>query len=316
MRNLLVRFLDWVAAPFAVLAGIFLRLVRMAGLDALPMCRRALFAAGLLPVRRHYYEPFPEGGWTAKVRTLPGMHWNLEAQWKLVDSFNWQDEIRSLADEDIAGRRFSADNPNFRGGDADLLYSIIRHFRPTQMVEVGSGHSTLVAALALRKNADAGSKVTHLCIEPYEMSWLESIGVEVNRSMVQTLPVAFFGSLRENDLLFIDSSHVVRSGGDVNHLFLEVLPTIAPGVIVHIHDIFSPADYPRRWVEEKALLWSEQYLLEAFLTGNADWEILLSANYLRHQDPERLADKCPLMESDAEPGSFYIRRRMTPDRPV
>jgi len=315
MRNLLVRFLDLLAAPFAALAGIFLRLIRTAGLDVLPMCRRALFAVGLLPVRRHYYEPFPGRAGGTKTRSLPAIHWNIEQQWKLVDSFDWENEIRALPEECIAGRCFSPDNQNFRGGDADLLYNVIRHFRPGRLIEVGSGHSTLVAAKALHQNAIDGPSAQHLCIEPYEMSWLESIGVEVNRTTVETLPAGFFSTLRANDLLFIDSSHVVRAEGDVNYIVLDILPTLAPGVIVHFHDIFSPADYPRRWIEEKALLWSEQYLLEAFLSGNSDWELLLSANYLRHQDWERLADKCPLMERNAEPGSFYIRRRM-PDRSV
>jgi len=313
MRKLFVRVLDLMAAPFAALAGIFLRLIRMAGLDSLPMSRRALFAVGLLPVRRHYYEPFPRRTAGPKTRSLPSICWNIAEQWKLVDSFKWKNEILALPNETIAGRSYSPDNQNFRGGDADLLYNVIRHFRPARIVEVGSGHSTLVAAKALRQNAIDGYSAKHLCIEPYEMSWLESIGVEVNRTTVETLPIEFFSALRSNDLLFIDSSHVVRAGGDVNYLVLDVLPTLSPGVIVHFHDIFSPADYPRRWIEEKALLWSEQYLLEAFLSGNPDWEMVLSANYLRHQDRERLADKCPLMESNAEPGSFYIRRKLPAD---
>lgn len=313
MRNILIRVFDLMAAPAAALAGIFLRLIRMAGLDMLPLTRRALLAVGLLPVRRHYYEPFPVLSRMIVSRCLPGIHWDAEPQWALVDSFTWAAEIRALPKRAIAGHSFSPGNPNFRGGDADMLYSLVRHLRPSKLVEVGSGHSTLVAALALQQNAAEGAPCQHLCIEPYEMDWLESIGVEVIRAPVETLPIKFFSTLRPNDLLFIDSSHVVRAGGDVNYLVLEVLPTLAPGVIVHFHDIFSPADYPRRWIEEKVLLWAEQYLLEAFLSGNPDWEILLSANYLRHQDWERLADKCPLMESNAEPGSFYIRRNMLAD---
>lgn len=314
MLKILIGIIDLLAAPFSALAGLYLRAIRTVGMDRLSLNRRALFAVGLLPVRRHYYEPFPQPAQSQSARELPGISWKLEQQWELIDSFHWIDEIRALPAEEIAGQRFSPENPNFRGGDADLLYSVIRNFRPARVIEVGSGHSTLVAASALRRNAAEGQGSQHLCIEPYEMGWLESTGVEVVRVPVETLPVDFFASLAANDLLFIDSSHVVRPGGDVNYLVLEVLPKLAPGVIVHFHDIFSPADYLKGWVENKALLWSEQYLLEAFLTGNADWEVVLTANYLRHLDSQRLGAKCPLMSANAEPGSLYIRRKVPSPR--
>ena len=306
---LLFRLIDIVAAPGAALAGLFLRLVRTVGLDKLVFTRRVLFAVGLLPVRKHYYEPFPNPARATEPRRLPGIDWNAAAQWTLVDSFAWADEIRALPQRDVAGRRFDPRNPNFRGGDADILYSLVRHLRPRKIVEIGSGHSTLVAAQALQRNTAEGSPAQHLCVEPYEMAWSESIGGEVLRVPVETLAVDFFETLAAGDLLFIDSSHVVRAGGDVNYLILEVLPTLAVGVTVHFHDIFSPADYPLHWTEEKALLWAEQYLVEAFLSGNSDWEIVLAANYLCHQDRARLAQSCPLMESDAEPGSIYVRRK-------
>lgn len=311
MRALLIRLIDILVAPCAAIAGIGLRLVRMAGLDMMPLTRRSLFAVGLLPVRRHYYEPFPNSERVSVPRLLPGIGWNLPAQWVLVDSFAWMDEIRLLTQHGIAGRMFDPHNPNFRGGDADILYSLVRKLHPRTIVEIGSGHSTLVVAHALQKNAEEGNSCKHICIEPYEMGWLESIGVEVLRAPVEKIAVDFFETLASGDLLFIDSSHVVRAGGDVNYLILEVLPNLAPGVTVHFHDIFSPADYPRLWTDEKALLWSEQYLLEAFLSENRDWEIVLAANFLCHHDRKRLSERLPLMASDAEPGSIYIRRRVS-----
>lgn len=307
--EVLLRLIDIMAAPVAALAGVFLRLVRAVGLDKLVLSRRVLFAVGLLPVRKHYYEPFPNPARTTEPRHLPGIDWNAAAQWALVDSFVWADEIGALPQRDIAGRSFDPGNPNFRGGDADILYHFVRHQRPRRIIEIGSGHSTLVVAQSLLRNVDEGSPCQHRCVEPYEMGWLESIGVEVVRVPVETLTTDFFATLASGDILFIDSSHVVRPGGDVNFLILDVLPTLAPGVIVHFHDIFSPADYPRQWTDVKALLWTEQYLLEAFLSGSRDWEIVLAANFLCHQDRARLAKICPLMEPDAEPGSIYIRRK-------
>ncbi len=315
MRSLMIRLIDILVAPCAAIAGVGLRLVRMAGLDMMPVTRRALFSVGLLPVRRHYYEPFPNPQRVSGPRRLPGIEWNLPAQWVLVDSFAWMDEIRLLAQRNIAGRFFDAHNPNFCGGDADILYSLVRKLRPRTIVEIGSGYSTLVAVHAVQQNAAEGNPCKHICVEPYEMGWLESIGVEVLRAPVEAIAVEFFEALASGDLLFIDSSHVVRAGGDVNYLILEVLPTLAPGVTVHFHDIFSPADYPRQWTDEKALLWAEQYLLEAFLSENRDWEIVLAANCLCHQDRTRLSKRLPLMESDAEPGSIYIRRNVADRSP-
>jgi hypothetical protein len=221
------------------------------------------------------------------------------------------DEVRSLPQLSISGRYFFPKNPNFCGGDADILYSLVRKLQPRTVIEIGSGYSTLVVEHALRKNEGDGKSCKHICIEPYEMGWLESTGVEVLRSPVENIAADVFESLAPDDLLFIDSSHVVRAGGDVNYLILELLPTLAPGVIVHFHDIFSPNDYPRQWTDEKALIWAEQYLLEAFLSGNHDWEIVLAANFLCHSNRKRLSDRLPLMEADAEPGSIYIRRKAT-----
>jgi hypothetical protein len=311
MLRILVRLADILIAPCAAIAGICLRLVRMVGLEMMPLTRSALFSIGLLPVRRHYYEPFPNLERAGGPRGLPGIEWNLTEQWLLVDSFAWMEEIRGLTKRSIAGRIFDPHNPNFCGGDADILYSMVRKLRPRTIIEIGCGYSTLVAAQALQRNAGEGNPGRHVCVEPYEMRWLELIGVEVLRAPVEKIGVDFFETLASGDLLFIDSSHVVRAGGDVNYLILEVLPTLAPGVTVHFHDIFSPADYPRLWTDEKALLWSEQYLLEAFLSGSRDWEIVLAANYLCHQDRKRLSERLPLMESDAEPGSIYIRRKET-----
>ena len=117
-----------------------------------------------------------------------------------------------------------------------------------------------------------------------------------------------FQELDAGDILFIDSSHMIRPQGDVVFEYLEILPTLKDGVIVHIHDIFSPRDYPADWVIDRVWFWNEQYLLEAFLTLNSDWKIIGALNYLRHNHYDKLKEKCPFLTQDREPGSFYIQR--------
>ena len=109
--------------------------------------------------------------------------------------------------------------------------------------------------------------------------------------------------------MFIDTSHVIRIGGDVNYIFLEVLPRLKPGVIVHIHDIFFPFDYPKVWVIERRRFWTEQYLLQAFLTCNSDFQVLLSNSYLSTFYPEELESVFPRTSSPREGGSFWMRRK-------
>lgn len=100
------------------------------------------------------------------------------------------------------------------------------------------------------------------------------------KQKVEDVDLAFFDAFEENDLLFIDSSHVSKAGSDVNYLFFEVLPRLKPGVVVHIHDIFLPDEYPKVWVIDQGRNWNEQYLLRAFLQFNREWEILWAAHFM------------------------------------
>jgi hypothetical protein len=119
---------------------------------------------------------------------------------------------------------------------------------------------------------------------------------------------AVFDSLQEGDLLFIDSSHVIRPQGDVLCEYLELLPRLNPGVIVHIHDIFTPRDYLKEWVVDKVRFWNEQYLLEAFLSGNSSWKIVAALNFLRHDHYSELQRAVPTLDQRSTPTSFYIQK--------
>ena len=185
---------------------------------------------------------------------------------------------------------------------------MIRLFKPKKLIEIGSGNSTLMARNAINKNISElmSYYCEHICVEPYEQYWLEEIGVKIIREKVEDVGIDIFKTLNENDILFIDSSHIIRPQGDVLFEYLEILPSLNKGVIIHIHDIFTPRDYLDEWFGEN--FWNEQYLLEAFLTFNRDFRIIGATNYLSHKYNKLFSSKCPIykIQSGREPGSFYM----------
>ncbi|MBC8065290.1 MAG: class I SAM-dependent methyltransferase [Chlorobia bacterium] len=305
---------DVLMLPFTYVAAIYLWLIRRAGVQRLKLCKMALLQVGVFPVRRHYYEPrfdFKDLDTPLdKPRNLPGIDWNADRQLSLLNEFSAESELADLPKSRVDDVTYYLENPNFKSGDAEFLYQLIRAKKPKRIVEVGSGHSTLIAIKATDKNQadDPGYSCEHTCIEPYEMLWLEKTKVKVLRERVEKIDQALFASLQPNDILFIDSSHMIRTQGDVLCEFLEILPIVPVGVIVHIHDIFSPLDYPKDWLEGEVRFWNEQYLLEAFLSMNPHWQIVGAVNYLKHNHYAELKRTCPHLTPEREPGSFYIQR--------
>ncbi len=160
-----------------------------------------------------------------------------------------------------------------------------------------------IKAIQKSRQEEQAYRCKHVCIEPFEMPWLEQAGVTVVRSKVEDVDVSFFGELEENDILFIDSSHMMRPQGDVLFEYLRLLPTPKSGVLVHVHDIFSPQDYPKQWLEVQGKFWNEQYLLEAFLTHNRDWKIMLALNFRHHHYYDKVKAIAPFLRPELEPGS-------------
>lgn len=313
IADILAPVLDVVLLIFVLPAGLLLKFLRRLGLQRTPLCRAGLDSIGLLPVRHHYYEPYAASkDLTHKLdapRSLPGIDWNAAGQLQLLQQLQYEGELADLMDGGASENAFRLGNRSFESGDAEYLYQILRLKKPRCVVEIGCGHSTLIAQRALRRNLeDGGQKCRHICIEPYEAPWLSKLDVEVIRKRVEHIEGEFFDVLGDNDLLFIDSSHVVRPQGDVLFEYLEILPRLSPGVIVHVHDIFSPRDYPAEWVLERKWLWNEQYLLEAFLTANQSWRILGALNWLSHSHFDQLKRACPQLSNEREPGSFYMQR--------
>lgn len=268
---------------------------------------------GLHVTTNHFYSPIPDTGalpedFGEQVSELPGVEMNEQAQLRLLrEGFaNFREEFRHFARKpgpDPHG--FAFENSEFGGMDALVLYCMVRHFRPKTILEVGSGHSTRVSARAAEVNGDTSI----ICIEPYPSEALRTLpGVkELLVSPVQEIPLDRFMALGPGDFLFIDSTHVSRAGSDVNYLYLEVLPRLKPGVIVHAHDIFLPKDYPRAWLTDHLLFWNEQYLLHALLIFNSGFEVLFANNYLGLRHPDALKEIFP----DSPwwgGGSFWMRR--------
>ncbi|HZO22438.1 MAG TPA: class I SAM-dependent methyltransferase [Steroidobacteraceae bacterium] len=305
---------DLVLLPFVLPAGLVLKAVRRIGLRRLRWCSKLLLRIGVLPIRRHYYEPFIDPGELRRPldeeRRLPGIDWNLSAQLQLLETLRYEGELTYLTAPRTSAIDFRLNNGSFESGDAEFLYQLIRARKPRRLFEIGSGNSTLIARDAIGRNAQesAGYSCKHVCVEPFEAPWLESAGVTVVRKRLEEVDPAMFAELEENDILFIDSSHVIRPQGDVLVEYLEILPALRPGVIVHIHDIFSPRDYPSEWVKDRILFWNEQYLLEGFLTQNDSWTILAAVNLLRHRHFEALRRVCPYLTPEREPGSFYMQK--------
>ena len=176
------------------------------------------------------------------------------------------------------------------------------------MIEVGSGFSSLVLAQAAAKNENSSL----ICIDPFPGELVRNGNIPALQSLIETkvqdIDLEFFSQLDSGDVLFIDSSHTVKIGGDVNYLFLEILPRLKPGVIVHVHDIFLPFDYGRHWVLDEFRFWTEQYLLQAFLTFNSEFEVLLANYYLSQYHKEYLRAAFPDLPGWIG-GSFWMRRK-------
>ncbi len=269
---------------------------------------------GVFPIINYYYEPqFDMRGVNcsfSEERSLPGVNWNIQEQLETLEKLDFSQELANIPTKKTGDLHYYIGNGGFGSGDAEYWYQLIRLKKPKRIFEVGSGNSTLMAINAILKNKEENPnyKCKHVCIEPYEMPWLEKTGVFVFRKKVEDVGVSFFSELGDGDILFIDSSHIIRPAGDVLFEYLQVLPTLNKGVIVHAHDIFSPRNYLDVWLRDEIKFWNEQYLLEAFLSHNADWKIIGSLNYLHHNYYEMLKRVCPYLTPHREPGSFYMQK--------
>ncbi|HTZ72773.1 MAG TPA: class I SAM-dependent methyltransferase [Candidatus Aquilonibacter sp.] len=260
----------------------------------------------ILPM--HPYSPAPDPRrlprdfWT-KRSDLPGLRIDLAKSCDLLRALAslFRSEYEALPPSpppEAPPWTYYTHNDYYDDVDGYILYAIIRHFRPRRIVEIGSGNTTYLSAQAAERNraGDPNRICDITAIEPYPNPVLRAGFPGLTRlipSMVQDVPLSLFEELSENDILFIDSSHVVRTGSDVLYEILEILPRLRKGVLVHLHDIFLPREYPREWTLNVNRYWTEQYLLQAFLAFNDSFEILLPTAYVQTHAPQILEECFP-----------------------
>ena len=270
----------------------------------------------------HYYSPLPNvrslkqnlARWY-KEDTSPGIDWNVQEQLALLE------ELRPYYAEVAALPTFSqvtqdGYGPGYGEIEALLLYMMLRRAKPARVVEIGSGVSTYYTLTALetnRKRDNVASTLT--CVEPYPKDKLRTLAAERNVGLhecqVQDAGLDIFHELGANDVLFIDSSHVSKKDSDVDFLFLEVLPRLREGVLIHIHDIAfpMPALPLDHFLFDTYLFWNENALVKAFLLFNTSFRIEMCQSYLHHRNPDALKAIIPIYNPQTHfPTSLWLRR--------
>lgn len=240
----------------------------------------------------HFYSGLPSVGELAKNReqwaprsSLPGIEMDADAQVRFLEEtcLPYQGEYVGFPHYAAAVKKNG--DVGYGEIESQALHGIIRSLRPPRVIQVGCGVAThcMLAASALNETPTA----IH-CIEPYPNEGLRSCAeVELVGKPVQAVPPEYFAMLGRGDVLFVDSTHVVQVGSDVNYLVLEILPRLAPGVIVHFHDIYLPYDYPRRFLEQLVFP-LETSLVRAFMINNAAVRVLTCMSLLHYDRPDAL----------------------------
>lgn len=284
------------------------------GYDVLPKGRYDV-------VERTYYSPVPHleelpAGFFERRSVLGGIDLRGETAMACVEH-DLAPFVAELADMPLHGPKppgeFFLHNGNYSAVDAELLYAMVRAVKPARLVELGSGYTTLLINQAVRRNAADGVQADHVAYDPHPRDFIIGDrpleGTRLEPVMATDVPWEVFDALRARDILFVDTTHTVKLGSDVNHIILDVLPRLAPGVIVHFHDIFLPLEYPQVWFTEFEYLWAEQYLLQAFLAYNEAFEVILPAQLLAQDFADRVAAVVPSFVYGVRPGAFWLRRR-------
>ena len=269
-----------------------------------------------------YYSPIPD------LRELNDDLWLKRSELVAID-INEEDQIELLSrfasryrseydafprSRTLKPYEYYVDNGDFLSVDGEILYCMVRDFKPRVVMEVGSGNSTYLTAQAIVKNKEEDER--HACnllaIEPYPNSTLRAGFPGLTKLIdqkVQDVSLCEFDKLCDNDILFIDSSHVAKTGSDVEYEYLDILPRLRKGVIVHVHDIFLPANYPRDWLLTLHRFWNEQYVFHAFLSFNDSFEVLWAGSYMHLNHPADLERAFSSYSSDKYwPASFWIRK--------
>jgi len=305
--------------------------VKQLAKGAIGTLHRAALHAGIVVLPNHYYTPIADTHelrklqkFWAKRSPMTGVRMNVAAQGNCLSEMvkPYEPEYRGNATyKEAVSKAFG---PGFGYIEAQCLHGVLRALKPRKICEVGSGVSTFCMLRAIARNEKEGHSAKITCIEPNPSKFLNGIKnkkIDLIETPVQALDPEFFLCLNAGDLLFIDSTHAIKPGGDVIYLYLEVIPRLRPGVIVHIHDIYLPYLYQRDLLNLRTLFqWSETALLLALITGNDRLSVVFCLSLLHYDAPDVLASVFPehvpqpaengLCEPGAEgyfPSSIYLR---------
>ena len=239
----------------------------------------------------HYYSPIVNPDELKGVHLVDRMAPPQSVRGVVIDEPGMIDTFEAIAPfmahrlprDPVPNERYYWNNEIYPLGDAIVLSAMIGWLRPARIVEIGSGFSTACMLDAVDRNF-LDTRIS--CVEPYA-SRLRSVmrpadaeRLEIVEEKVQAVPLERFRALKANDILFIDSTHVMKTGSDVCHELFEILPTLAPGVVVHFHDIQYPFEYPDDWIFNKRFSWNEIYALRAFLMYNWKFRIIYFNDYI------------------------------------
>lgn len=266
----------------------------------------------------HFYSPIAdpvdlklrEDKIYAQSDSMQAINLNVDGQLLLLKQLKtFSGQAKWPTDRPDDPSKYFYSNDQFPVLDAEFLYCALRHFRPKAMIEVGSGFSSLITAEVNRDYFNLELNFT--CIEPYPRQFLLD-GVQGISSLIQEkiedVDLSIFDQLHSGDILFIDSSHVSKIASDVNFLFFEVIPRLRPGVIVHIHDIFLPDEYPRVWMIDQGRNWNEQYLTRAFLMFNKEWSVIWASHFMGTRYTKDVQMVFPQYPKLGGGGSIWLRR--------
>jgi predicted O-methyltransferase YrrM len=265
----------------------------------------------------HYYSPIPSADDIEEAarslpntRTLAGIELDEPGQRALLEELAAFYPSLPFTDSGVSGLRYRFDNESYSYADGIFLYCMLRHLKPRRLIEVGSGYTS---ALTLDTNERfLDNRIECTFIEP-DPKLLFSLISEADRgrcrviaSRLQDVDLSVFDTLGPRDILFIDSTHVAKVNSDVNHLFFDILPRLAPGTIVHIHDVFPSLEYPVEWLRQ-GRAWNEQYVLRAFLQFNSRFRIRLFGSYMVERHADWFRDRMPLCLKNPG-GAFWMER--------
>lgn len=277
----------------------------------------------------HFYSPIPsldevesdhDRIFQTECGKLPGVELNEEGQITLLNQLSTYYSELPFSEEPSDTNRYYYNNVYYSYSDAIFLYAMLRHLAPARLIEIGSGFSSAVTLDTNEKFLEGKMQCTFIDPDVSRINDLLSTtdkqSCRILQNRIQDVPLSIFAELEAGDILFVDSSHVSKTGSDLNYILFEIVPNLPIGVYIHFHDIFFPFEYPEKWVSA-GVAWNEAYLLRSFLQYNQSFKVELFTSYLVKCHRAQLEALCPLTLNsepdfptlqDAPGGSIWLRR--------